>query len=227
MFQFPRFPPQPKLRSCPSTGGCPIRTSSGHWLPAPHRRISSRGHVLHRPVTPRHPPCALLSGFPGFVCLQFVPSSWCARRVPTGLLHARNASGVTSSVLNVPHSRRGAAGVRTPDLRRARAALSQLSYGPLLVPGHHPPDVGAPGLEPGTSALSGPRSNHLSYAPGAVARHTGPRSVLCRRRSRPPNSHQSPGLPIAPVSLPGPAHASHVGSPRDQCPTPMLHRPGA
>ena len=25
--------------------------------------------------------------------------------------------------------------------------------------------VGAPGLEPGTSALSGPRSNHLSYAP--------------------------------------------------------------
>ncbi len=26
--------------------------------------------------------------------------------------------------------------------------------------------VGAPGLEPGTSALSGPRSNHLSYAPG-------------------------------------------------------------
>ncbi len=28
-----------------------------------------------------------------------------------------------------------------------------------------PPAVGAPGLEPGTSALSGPRSNHLSYAP--------------------------------------------------------------
>jgi hypothetical protein len=26
--------------------------------------------------------------------------------------------------------------------------------------------VGAPGLEPGTSALSGPRSDHLSYAPG-------------------------------------------------------------
>lgn len=28
-----------------------------------------------------------------------------------------------------------------------------------------PSGVGAPGLEPGTSALSGPRSNHLSYAP--------------------------------------------------------------
>jgi hypothetical protein len=28
-----------------------------------------------------------------------------------------------------------------------------------------PGGVGAPGLEPGTSALSGPRSHHLSYAP--------------------------------------------------------------
>jgi hypothetical protein len=36
------------------------------------------------------------------------------------------------------------------------------------------PPVGAPGLEPGTSALSGPRSNHLSYAP--------PRP--CRQRER-------------------------------------------
>ena len=35
---------------------------------------------------------------------------------------------------------------------------SQLAY----------PLVGAPGLEPGTSALSGPRSDHLSYAPVAT-----------------------------------------------------------
>ena len=34
--------------------------------------------------------------------------------------------------------RRGAAGTRTPDLRRARAALSQLSYGPLPEAGHGP-----------------------------------------------------------------------------------------
>jgi hypothetical protein len=59
----------------------------------------------------------------------------------------------------------GAAGIRTPDLRRARAALSQLSYGPDTRP--PVPRVGAPGLEPGTSALSGPRSNRLSYAPAA------------------------------------------------------------
>lgn len=37
--------------------------------------------------------------------------------------------------------------------------------------------VGAPGLEPGTSALSGPRSNHLSYAP----------VTTCVMRTRPPD----------------------------------------
>jgi hypothetical protein len=83
----------------------------------------------------------------------------------------------------------GAAGTRTPDLRRARAALSQLSYGPAKLrprtaalprpaarrapyhratTGLRPGRVGAPGLEPGTSALSGPRSNRLSYAPVAA-----------------------------------------------------------
>src|SRR5262249_31379514 len=56
----------------------------------------------------------------------------------------------------------GAAGIRPPDLRRARAALSRLSYGPRTGPPARP--VGAPGLEPGTSALSGPRSDRLSYA---------------------------------------------------------------
>jgi hypothetical protein len=35
------------------------------------------------------------------------------------------------SLVNVPSTMGGAAGTRTPDLRRARAALSQLSYGPL------------------------------------------------------------------------------------------------
>ncbi len=41
--------------------------------------------------------------------------------------------GSQHPVVNVQsiNDRRGAAGTRTPDLRRARAALSQLSYGPL------------------------------------------------------------------------------------------------
>jgi hypothetical protein len=39
--------------------GCPIRRPSDHSLPAAPRGVSSPGHVLHRPQTPRHPPCAL------------------------------------------------------------------------------------------------------------------------------------------------------------------------
>ena len=52
----------------------------------------------------------------------------------------------------------GAREDRTPDLLRARQALSQLSYGPEGL-------VGLGGLEPPTSPLSGVRSNHLSYRP--------------------------------------------------------------
>ncbi len=42
---------------------------------------------------------------------------------------------------------------RTADFLRAKQALYQLSYTPA---------VGHPGLEPGSSPLSGVRSNHLS-----------------------------------------------------------------
>ena len=62
MFQFPRFPPaiaQPGDAVSPAPG-CPIRRSPDRRLPAPPQSISSRGHVLHRPAAPRHPPCAHL-----------------------------------------------------------------------------------------------------------------------------------------------------------------------
>jgi hypothetical protein len=51
----------------------------------------------------------------------------------------------------------GDEGIRTPDLRRAKAALSQLSYIPGLTRA-----VGLSGLEPETSPLSEARSNQLS-----------------------------------------------------------------
>jgi hypothetical protein len=129
---------------------------------------------------------------------------------PSGLRPAAAAAGIRrphalhlSMCFRAPG---GAAGIRTPDLRRARAALSRLSYGPkisslaLRRPRHRvrrfappPSQVGAPGLEPGTSALSGPRSNQLSYAPMARARqcqraretgcrHPAPRDRVRRRR---------------------------------------------
>jgi hypothetical protein len=52
---------------------------------------------------------------------------------------------------------------RTPDPLLAKEMLCQLSYVPATRGQREV--VGAPGLEPGTSALSGPRSNQLSYAP--------------------------------------------------------------
>jgi hypothetical protein len=142
--------------------GCPIRRSRDRRLPAPPPGISSRGHVLPRQPAPRHPPCAHHSGCLRAARASFPPGGqdtppdeplcFCAWVGPHASFILQGAVG-------------GAAGARTPNLRRARAALSQLSY--------DPGPVGAPGLEPGTSALSGPRSDQLSYAPAAL--------VLCSR----------------------------------------------
>jgi hypothetical protein len=67
-----------------------------------------------------------------------------------------------------------------------------------------PPVVGAPGLEPGTSALSGPRSNQLSYAPGSHrytprAQHPG---AVPKTKQRPPGPATSRPLPRPTAPLP-------------------------
>jgi hypothetical protein len=69
----------------------------------------------------------------------------------------------------------GAKRLRTADLRRARAALSQLSYSPgnpFAIAERCEPIpsglVGLGGLEPPTLRLSGARSNHLSYRPAQL-----------------------------------------------------------
>src|SRR3982751_3861552 len=68
----------------------------------------------------------------------------------------------------------GASRDRTGDLKLAKLALSQLSYGPVPVAGGGGEStwstsiarlVGREGVEPSTSRLSGVRSNHLSYRP--------------------------------------------------------------
>ena len=82
---------------------------------------------------------------------------------------------------NYRASNGGAEEDRTPDLLRARQALSQLSYGPFawllkesrtrsyyhqfLSIYYHLEMVGLGGFEPPTSPLSGVRSNQLSYRP--------------------------------------------------------------
>ena len=56
---------------------------------------------------------------------------------------------------------------------KLRPPVPILATPPARIDTATPARVGAPGLEPGTSALSGPRSNRLSYAPaGAAVSHS-------------------------------------------------------
>ena len=76
----------------------------------------------------------------------------------------------------------GASRDRTDDLKLAKLALSQLSYGPILrevheVHGAEHQMVGRVGVEPTTSRLSGVRSNHLSYRPPSPALAIRPRAA--------------------------------------------------
>ena len=64
---------------------------------------------------------------------------------------------------------------RTPDPLLAKEMLCQLSYVPVTRSRREV--VGAPGLEPGTSALSGPRSNQLSYAPWRLPHRSSGRAA--------------------------------------------------
>jgi hypothetical protein len=89
----------------------------------------------------------------------------------------------------------GARRDRTDDLKLAKLALSQLSYGP--EPGKHPaagsrsrPEglrrvVGLGGLEPPTSRLSSARSNQLSYKPVTLTSNQTPHA--------PQSAAQEPG----------------------------------
>jgi hypothetical protein len=65
MFQFPSFPPPAYLfnwrRRGASPAGFPIRISSDIALAHSSPRLFAVYHVLHRHLSPRHPPCALCS----------------------------------------------------------------------------------------------------------------------------------------------------------------------
>ena len=133
--------------------GCPIRTPSDHRAPAAPRGVSSPGHVLLRPQTPRHPPCALLAVLhPPFrhrngtgqppacthhaVVFAFAFPSDPSKTRPRQTCRASDAGNASfRMLLPCAHLLRcsgGAEGIRTPDLRRAKAALSRLSYSPIV-----------------------------------------------------------------------------------------------
>src|SRR3954452_2409625 len=62
-FTSPRYPPHPMYSDTGNTTslvlGFPIRTSSDQRSVDSSPRHNAASHVLHRPLMPRHPPCAL------------------------------------------------------------------------------------------------------------------------------------------------------------------------
>ena len=75
----------------------------------------------------------------------------------------------------------GAKEDRTPDLLRAKQALSQLSYGPVSDHAAHQQLVGLGRFELPTSPLSGVRSNQLSYRPNRFGPAGRPHPTLYPR----------------------------------------------
>ena len=137
---------------------CLIRVSPDQRLLAPPRSAFVACHALHRPSVPRHPPCALrsfaiwlniLDFYQRYAIVKVRPPATCER------------GPVSPQLVDCLGCRQfgGDGRDRTGDLRRARAALSRLSYVPM---------VGESGIEPPTSPLSGARSNRLSYSPTSV-----------------------------------------------------------
>ena len=95
-------------------------------------------------------------------------------------LDAPNRERTRGTGFFIPGKNGGASRDRTDDLKLAKLALSQLSYGPI---GSKPlAMVGRVGVEPTTSRLSGVRSNHLSYRPPPCAEGVGGQARLAVRR---------------------------------------------
>src|SRR5581483_2912138 len=133
-------------------------------------------HALHRFSAPRHPPHALgslpfVSPRRATTCLHPLHMSLTDRLSkscpPAAPSAGRRRRKKRATALQQSH---GADRDRTDDLRLAKPALSHLSYSPgtgAPAPVGHPLLVGLGRLELPTSSLSGMRSNHLSYRPGA------------------------------------------------------------
>ncbi len=154
--------------------GFPHSDIPGSTLVCSSPRLIAAYHVLHRLLTPRHPPCALSS----LIHTESNPSV-----CEVAYLDYQSLFGFQRSDGNDPRDSRGVVSVklytasdrpsghpaggdnrdRTGNLRLAKPALSQLSYIPVRTYRHSV--VGLGRFELPTSRLSGVRSNQLSYRP--------------------------------------------------------------
>ncbi len=138
MFQFPRCPPRPCGRVTRLTrAGCPIRRSPDHRAAS-----ASPGHFAAWPRPSSAAGAKASTVRPSSSDLILIAMPALARRsrhrsrrtalahVGTPSLAMRCRSVALAPVRRLSSCSGGAAGTRTPDLRRAKAALSQLSYDP-------------------------------------------------------------------------------------------------
>ena len=179
MFQFPSLASGTYVFSDGSrgfaAGGCPIRKSPGQSLLGGSPELIAACHVLHRLLTPGHPPCALVR----LTTTQRMKEFRTAHSESVVKERERDASRPIQK-LHPSFALRGKDGGgerdRTDGLLVANQALSQLSYTPARQPTSPAPRcrstparpkcvVGLGRLELPTSRLSGVRSNHLSYRP--------------------------------------------------------------
>ena len=185
MFQFTGFasPGYVFTRRYRRSGGLPHSEIHGSKLTRSSPRLIAACHVLHRLLTPRHPPDALLllersaatsrtgpairlhSCKPAQPSLRF-------RRAATQLAYIRRSHLFTLSK-NIAGDPEGSRFTdRKPDpgipFRRTGPKPSRFLHRTNvndLFPGQARQMVGPGGLEPPTSRLSGVCSNHLSYRP--------------------------------------------------------------
>ena len=128
--------------------GLPHSEISGLSIACIYPKLIAACHVLHRLTVPRHPPHALIR-LVNIICLPIFV-----------YLGVRVVSPLTYSIFKDPeivvmYSFESRSLISLPPLRLRRTVSVHTT---LRL-------VGVPGVEPGTSSLSGMRSNQLSYTP--------------------------------------------------------------
>ncbi len=126
-----------------AAGGFPIRKSPGQSLLGGSPELIAACHVLHRLLTPGHPPCALIRLTTTQRMKELrTPSRDRLSKNPSAAMRARISKLADQSVIVRPSPRRAATPAmktrdgggerdRTDDLLVANQALSQLSYTPM------------------------------------------------------------------------------------------------